>query len=116
MAATHFNCPKCRRQLEKSAQAFVMGWAGIKPGKDDGLPPTVTCPGCGYAISTAGMLAGDFDPKRDWVLPAAVVAGVISFLVFRLGYQLSDVKSVGAGFAVLFIIAGTADVLDRLKR
>lgn len=116
MASTHFNCPRCRRQLEKSPQAFVMGWAGLKPGPEEaGFPPTLPCPGCGYAIPTAAMLAGDLDPKRDWVTPAAVTMGVISFLYFRLGQGLSDVKAVGAGLVVTFVLLGAADLVDRVR-
>lgn len=116
MAATHFDCPRCSRRLQKSAQAFVMGWAGIKPPKDEGFPATVTCPGCGYAIPTAAMLAGDFDPKFDWVIAAAVAAGLAAYLLFRLGYGLGDVKSFGAGLVVTFLILGASDLLTRLRR
>jgi len=117
MASTHFNCPRCRRQLQKSAQAFVMGWAGIKAGPEEaGFPPTVTCPGCGYAIPTAAMLAGDLDPKRDWITPVAVTVGILSFLYFRLAQGLSDAKSIGAGFVVTFVLLGASDLYDRLRR
>ena len=94
-----------------------MSWAGVKGGPEEaGFPPTVACPGCGYAISTAAMLAGDLDPKRDWVTPFGVTAGVLSFLYFRLGAGLSDVKSVGAGFVVAFAILGASDLADILRR
>ncbi|TPW19943.1 MAG: hypothetical protein FD126_2182 [Elusimicrobia bacterium] len=93
-----------------------MGWAGLKPMKGDGLPPTVPCPACGFAIPTAAMLAGDFDPRLDWATPAAVTLGALSLLYFRLGQGLPMVNSVGAGIVAAFTLLGAAALLSRLRR
>ena len=114
MASAWFLCPRCRRRLEKSAQAFVMGRVGLKPAKDD--PASVTCPACGFAIPTAAMLAGDLDPKFDWATPAAAVAGGLGFLYFRWGQDLALIPSLGTGLVVAFTLLGACDLLHRLRR
>ena len=93
-----------------------MGHVGLKPAKGDGLPPAVTCPACGFAIPTAAMLAGDFDPRFDWAAPAAAVLGGSSFLYFRWGQGLALVPSIGAGLVVAFALLGACALLPRLRR
>jgi rubredoxin len=64
MPSEYFYCPQCRRQLKKSAQAYVLGemfsggGSGIMMGD---MPPNVTCPGCGAAIDAEKMIRGEYD-------------------------------------------------------
>ncbi|MBI3296542.1 MAG: hypothetical protein HYZ75_00140 [Elusimicrobia bacterium] len=114
MAATHFRCPRCRRMLEKGAAAFVLGSVGYAPKAEDPLPPSVTCPGCGFAIDTADMIAGRLDEKADWLSPLAVVLGLAAAFVSFYGFRRSGIAAVGIGFGVTFAIVGAADVAERL--
>lgn len=114
MASTQFRCPRCSRMLEKGAAAFVLGAAGYTPKPSDPLPDTVTCPGCGFAIPTADMIAGRLDERPDWLTPAAVFAGGCAAFAAYYGRLYSGVAAIGIGFAVLFAIVGAVDLLERL--
>jgi hypothetical protein len=62
-----FYCSSCRRQLTKSAQAYVMGESMTT--KDThfvylgNLPETIPCPGCGAAIDNKKMMLGEYDRR-----------------------------------------------------
>lgn len=113
--ATRMRCPRCRSALEKGAAAFVLGWAGVKPKPGD-LPASVTCPRCGFALSTERMLAGDFDVRPDWVTPLAGAAGAATAFVWRYGLMRPPLECVGTGLVVFFGLVGAVAVAERLLR
>ena len=116
MAASSFRCPRCSRRLEKGAAAFVLGAAGYSPKPTDPLPAAVTCPGCGFAIPTADMIAGRFDERPDWLTPAACFAGACAAFAAFYGRLYSGPSAVGIGFAVLFAVVGAVELGERLWR
>ena len=65
MPSETFYCPRCHRQLTKSAQAYVMGEMmtnknsrGILMGD---MSTPISCPGCGAAIDAQKMMMGEYD-------------------------------------------------------
>ncbi len=83
MPSETFYCPRCHRQLTKSAQAYVLG--EIMGSKKSGfiglgeLAETVTCPGCGTAIDTRKMIAGDYDRPGGRGGCLGPIAGLATF-------------------------------------
>lgn len=65
MPSETFFCPHCKRQLTKSAPAYVLGEAiSDKDARfvlPDGMAQWVTCPGCGAAIDAKKMILGEYD-------------------------------------------------------
>lgn len=94
MPSETFYCPQCKRQLTKSAQAYVMGEVmGNKHASFialGSLPETVTCPGCGCAIDTRHMIAGAYDSAG---------AGGSGCLVTAVGIAACGVMVIGLEFA-----------------
>ena len=88
MPSETFFCPRCSRQLTKSAQAYVLGEMmasedsnGIFMGE---MASTVTCPGCGAAIDAQKMMQGEYDRQgggSSGVLVFVVLAGVWILIV-----------------------------------
>lgn len=89
MPSETFYCPKCRRQLTKSAQAYVLGEMmasknsrGIFMGE---MASSVSCPGCGAAIDGQKMIGGEYD-RRD-----GARSGGLAIVVLILVWVLIDV-------------------------
>ncbi len=106
MPSETFYCPHCRRQLTKSAQAFVLGEMFKKKSGFIGLgdlPPDVTCPGCGGRIDAMKMIKGeyDIDPKVRKMLPLYGWGIIAAIILFRFVVHWSWILSILAG-----IIAG----------
>jgi hypothetical protein len=65
MPSETFYCPRCRRQLTKSAQAYVLG--EMMTNKDSqgfmmgDMSTPISCPGCGTAIDAQKMILGEYD-------------------------------------------------------
>jgi len=80
MPSETFYCPSCRRQLTKSAQAYVMGEMmssknsrGIFMGD---MSAPISCPGCGAAINAQKMIMGEYDKT------GGSASGFLGFLFF----------------------------------
>lgn len=90
MPSETFYCPNCKRQLTKSAQAYVLGEIAQNPNSRFiglGAPAEhVTCPACGHAIDALRMIGGDFDSEmsRPGMLIGSVcgLAGAVVLSVY----------------------------------
>lgn len=87
MPSERFVCPHCGRSLTKSAQAYVLGEMG-RGAVMGSLPPAVTCPGCGGAIDTGKMIAGDYDPPG--FSAASIAPFLVAFAAFALTMGYTD--------------------------
>lgn len=81
MPSETFYCPRCRRQLTKSAQAYVMGEMmtsknsrGIMMGD---MSAPISCPGCGAAIDAQKMILGEYDGTGNSKFGFVVFAALI---------------------------------------
>lgn len=86
MPSETFFCPRCKRQLTKSAQAYVLGeMVGTKDARFiqlGELPDTITCPNCGASIDTRKMIAGEYDTTSGGPsVGLGVVVAVVAFFV-----------------------------------
>jgi hypothetical protein len=94
MPSETFYCPRCKRQLTKSAQAYVLG--EMMSTKDarfiqlGGLSDTVTCPGCGASIDARKMIAGEYDSIDGGASGClgVIVAAVAFFIIIRDEFPL----------------------------
>ena len=118
MPSQTFYCPHCRRQLTKSAQAYVLGEAIAQKSIFIGLgemAPYVTCPGCGGRIDSMKMVKGEYDlhpteQKYFWIFLLGMAAGIP---FFRFVVKWSWVASIFVG-----LIAGVmlgAIILEIIK-
>lgn len=114
MPSETFYCPKCRRQLTKSAQAYVMGEVMSSKKASfvqlGGMAETVTCPGCGAAIDARKMIAGEYDGSAGGCL--GIILGIVVFGVLVLGYE--NPWWVGALGAV--VAGGLVEVIAAKRR
>ena len=98
MVAETFYCPHCKRQLTKTAQAYVMG--EMMTNKDahfvalGSMPEKSRCPGCGNEFDNRKMLVGEYDAPPGgggsnsggavgFIVLAGIVAVVVYFIWFR---------------------------------
>lgn len=63
MSSETFYCPRCKSQLTKTAQQYVMGESSYFIGLG-GVPPNIICPGCGEKIDTMKMIKGEYDKEN----------------------------------------------------
>lgn len=91
MPSETFFCPRCRRQLTKSVQAYVLGER--MDNKDSSgifmseMASAVTCPACGAAIDAQKMIRGEYDRQgggSSGVLAFVVLLGVWILIVAEL--------------------------------
>jgi hypothetical protein len=99
MPAETFYCPNCKRQLTKSAQAYVLGESMTTPGAHfialGSMPDTIKCPGCGGAIDNRKMLMGEYDTRSGkagdsnsgGVVGFLVLAGLIAIAVYFIWFR-----------------------------
>jgi len=96
MPAETFYCPHCKRQLTKSAQAYVMGESMTTPGAHfislGRMPANMKCPGCGGEIDSKKMMLGEYDRqvgKSDsgGVVGFVVLAGLIAIAVYFVWFR-----------------------------
>lgn len=106
MPSETFYCPHCKRQLTKSAQAYVMGESSYFIGLE-GIPPDVISPGSGSRIDNLKMIKGEYDLNlvTNKMLPLYVVGTIAAPLVFRFVVQWSWVASILVGLFAGFIAA-----------
>ena len=121
MPSETFFCPHCNTQLTKSAQAYVLG--ELMNDKNAsficmGGPPagSVTCPGCGRSIDTAGMIGGQYDRGEPigWLASfgflafiwALIALGVWIFSSNDLGESAAVATVVLVGIGILGLITG----------
>ena len=93
MPSETFYCPQCKRQLTKSAEAYVLGEVlGNKNASFialGGLSETVTCPACECAIDTKQMIAGRYDSVGSGGSGCLVsIVGIAAFGVIIIGLEL----------------------------
>jgi hypothetical protein len=105
MPSETFFCPRCKRQLTKSAQAYLLG--EMTSTKDasfiqlGGLPDTVTCPGCGASIDARKMIAGEYDTMSSGASGClGVIAGIAAFSAIVFYFDLPWWVGVICGFVV----------------
>ena len=117
MPSETFYCPQCRRQLTKSAQAYVLGeMMGNKKASFiqlGGLAETVTCPGCGAAIDARKMIAGEYDGtagSEAGCLGLVLGLGVFGVLVF--GY----LNPWWVGVIGAVVVGGLAEMIAARRR
>ncbi|MBI5856159.1 MAG: hypothetical protein HZB42_00810 [Sphingobacteriales bacterium] len=87
MPSETFYCPHCKRQLTKSAQAYVMGEAMANNSTFISMgnkPSDVTCPGCGGRIDAMKMIKGEYDlhpteQKYFWIVLLGMLVGIPFF-------------------------------------
>jgi hypothetical protein len=96
-----FYCPHCKRQLTKSAQAYVLGEIIKSRAPFMGLgemAPFVTCPGCGGRIDSMKMVKGEYDYNSEdgWTIIMVLVI-IAAVLVLKLVLHWSWVAAVLAG-------------------
>lgn len=101
MPSETFYCPHCKRQLSKSAQAYVLGEIIESKAPFMGLgemAPFVTCPGCGGRIDSMKMIKGEYDYNSEdgWTIIMVLVI-IASVLVLKLVLHWSWVAAVLAG-------------------
>lgn len=72
MPSETFYCPHCKRQLTKSAQAYIQGEIlenkgySISIGTDSSKrSENVICPGCGGSIDYMKMIKGEYDGRKN---------------------------------------------------
>ena len=114
MPSETFYCPHCKRQLTKSAQAYVLGEAIANKSHFISLgekPTDVTCPGCGGRIDAMKMVEGayDLDPVTQKYLGLYVLVVFGTPFICRFVFHWSWVVSILAGiflgvFAAYIII------------
>lgn len=130
MPSETFYCPHCKRQLTKSAQAYVLGeMMASKKSYFVGLgelSSTVVCPGCRGWIDTMKMIHGEYDlmtgkPSHPFV---SLIAGIGFFLgaivtagglheSFHWGWLPSLFVGLFGGFLVAGIVAGILTFLGK---
>lgn len=101
MPSETFYCPHCKRQLTKSAQAYVLGEIIKSRAPFMGLgemAPFVTCPGCGGRIDSMKMVKGEYDYNSEdgWTIIMVLVI-IAAVLVLKLVLHWSWVAAVLAG-------------------
>ena len=101
MPSETFYCPHCKRQLTKSAQAYVLGEIIKSRAPFMGLgemAPFVTCPGCGGRIDSMKMVKGEYDYNSEdgWTIIKVLVI-IAAVLVLKLVLHWSWVAAVLAG-------------------
>ncbi|HEV7780864.1 MAG TPA: hypothetical protein VGO58_06340 [Chitinophagaceae bacterium] len=104
MSSQTFYCPHCKKQLTKSAQAYVLGEAYAHQTTTFimGSPPAdVHCPGCGGRIDSMRMIKGEYDGGRDQEADKYsgyyVVGMIIMPFIFRFAFHWSWVASILVG-------------------
>jgi len=80
MPSETFYCPHCKRQLTKTAQHYVMGESSYFIGLG-GLPPNVSCLGCGGSIDSIKIIKGEYDNKN---LSRGCASGFVIFIIIFL--------------------------------
>src|SRR5687767_14406202 len=118
MPSETFYCPQCKRQLTKSAQAYVLGEAIEQQSKFivmDGAPPDITCPGCGGRIDSMKMIKGDYDvdPVTQKYSGLYVLGIFGAPFVFRFAFHWSWIASILAG---LFAGALAAQIIIEILK
>jgi hypothetical protein len=101
MPSETFYCPHCKRQLTKSAQAYVLGeivkskapFMGLS-----GMAPYVSCPGCGGRIDSMKMVKGEYDyNSADGWTVLMVLLIIAAVIIFKFVLQWSWVAAIIVG-------------------
>ena len=121
MPSQTFYCPHCKRQLTKSAQAYVLGEAIEQKSTFIGfgeIPPDVTCPGCGNRIDAMKMIKGGYDldhitQKYSWLYMLGIFGAPFIFkFVFHWSWVASVFVGIFAGAIAAQIIVEVIKLSD----
>lgn len=101
MPSETFYCPHCKRQLTKSAQAYVLGEIIKSKSPFMGLGDMashVVCPGCRGRIDSMKMIKGEYDySSADGWTVLMVLVIIAAVLVFKFALHWSWVLAVIVG-------------------
>jgi DNA-directed RNA polymerase subunit RPC12/RpoP len=110
MPSETFYCPHCKRQLTKSAQAYVLGeilkskapFMGL-----GGMAPYVSCPGCGGRIDSMKMVKGeyDFNSVDGWTVLLIIAAVIIFKFVFHWSWVAAIIIGLISGVLLIQILS-----------
>jgi hypothetical protein len=128
MPSETFFCPRCKRQLTKSAQAYVYG--EMMADKDanfimmGSIAQNVTCPGCSCTIDAHKMILGEYDyaygtPRKSGKAETATfwILFIGLWALFCMGLDWPWWGGLLGGFAcggVVFIIVGT--IMGKMRK
>ncbi len=96
MPAETYFCPHCKRQIKKSAQAYVMGESLTTKGAHfvalGGVRDIVPCPSCGGEIDNMKMMLGEYDARPGGSggggrVAFFVIAGLIAIAVYFIWFR-----------------------------
>jgi hypothetical protein len=110
MPSETFYCPHCKRQLTKSAQAYVLGeilkskapFMGL-----GGMAPYVSCPGCGGRIDSMKMVKGeyDFNSVDGWTVLLIIAAVIVFKFVFHWSWVAAIIVGLISGVLLIQILS-----------